>query len=270
MWVYDLSGNTQMRRLTQEGNNVSPIWTPDGERITFASDRDGSWRIYSQPANGTDVAEPLTAESGPDTRIWPDSWSPDGQTLSFSQSSSGDDGVWTLELDNASEPELFYDITDGSDQFGSSFSPDGNWIAFHSDLAGETGGQVHVLPFPATGVEPRQVTQDGGMFPLWARAGDELFYRRPVAVGGSRLVDALLGVDVRTDAALEWGAEQRLPIEEFWATGDFRDYDIMPDGRRFLVIKPTEATDTEASAQAAQIHVVLDWRQELLDRVPMD
>ena len=268
VWVYDLSGDTQMRRLALEGNNISPLWTPDGERITFASDRDGSWRIYAQPADGAGVAEPLTAEAEGGIRVWPDSWSPDGRTLSFSRSLTGDDGVWTLSLDGEGEPELFYDITDGSDQFGSSFSPDGRWIAFHSDGAGETGGQVYVLPFPVTDVEPRQITQDGGMFPLWTREGDELFYRRPHIFLPS-LADALMGVDVRTEAAFEWGAERPLPVEEFWATGDFRDYDVTPDGRRFLVITPIETTGAEASQPAApQVIVVENWFEELRRLVP--
>ena len=268
VWVYDLSGDTQMRRLALDGNNISPIWTPDGERITFASDRDGSWRIYSQPADGTGVAEPLTPESEATTRVWPDSWSPDGRTLSFSRSLDGDDGVWTLSLDSGSEPELFYDITNGSDQFGSSFSPDGRWIAFHSDRAGELEGQVYVLPFPATDVEPRQITQDGGMFPLWTREGDELFYRRPLSFLPA-LADALIGVDVRNEAAFEWGAERPLPVEEFWATGDVRDYDITPDGRRFLVITPIEVTGAEASQPAApQVIVVENWFEDLRRLVP--
>ena len=74
------------------------------------------------------------------------------------------------------------------------------------------------------------------------------------------MADALLGVDVRTEAAFEWGAEQPLRVEQFWATGDARDYDVTPDGERFLVITPTEATGTEASEPAApQIIVVENW-----------
>ncbi len=270
VWVYNLSGDTQMRRLAQDGNNTSPIWTPDGERITFASDRDGRWRIYSQAADGTGLAEPLTPESEATTRVWPDSWSPDGRTLSFSKSLAGDDGVWTLSLDSEREPELFYDITDGSDQFGSSFSPDGRWIAFHSDGAGETDGQVYVLPFPATDAEPRQITQDGGMFPLWTREGDELFYRRP-RIFLPALADALMGVDVRTSAAFDWGAERRLSTGVFWATGDARDYDITPDGDRFLVITPTEATGANGGgALSSRIVVVENWFEELRRLVPVN
>jgi serine/threonine-protein kinase len=267
VWVYDLSGDTQMRRLAQQGNNISPIWTPDGQRITFASDRDGSWGIYSQLADGRDVAELLMSETQSKAKVWVDSWSPDGRTLSFVRSSvSGDDGVWTLSLDREGEPELFYDVTDGSDQLGSSFSPDGSWIAFHSDLGGETGGQIYVLPFPATGVKPLQITQEGGVQPLWSRDGSELFYRSPLP-NRPAIVGALIGVDVRTEAAFEWGAEQPLPIAKFWAVEDHRDYDITPDGKRFMVIIPSTPVDSSESTRP-QINIVLNWFEELKRMVP--
>jgi Tol biopolymer transport system component len=83
IWVYDLSGDSDIRRLTQvgDGNNFRPVWTPDGERLAFASDRDGPISIYSQPADGRGPAERLTeAESG--TSHVPESWSVDG-VLSF-------------------------------------------------------------------------------------------------------------------------------------------------------------------------------------------
>jgi Tol biopolymer transport system component len=256
-----------MRRLAYEGNNISPIWTPDGQRITFASDREGSWGIYSQLADGTNVAELLMSETQSDTQVWVDSWSPDGQTLSFVRSVSGNDGLWTLSLDREGEPELFYDVTDDSDdELGSSFSPDGNWIAFHSDLGGETGGQIYVLPFPATGVKPLQITQEGGVLPLWSRNGGELFYRSPLPWRPA-IVEALIGVDVRTEAAFEWGSEQPLPIAKFWAIGNHRDYDITPDGERFLMIIPSTPVDSSVSIRP-QINIVLNWFEELKRLVP--
>ena len=83
IWVYDMSRNTQIRRLTQGGTNIRPIWTPDGERVTFASVRDGAQGIFWQPADLSGGAERLTtADDG--AEHWPGSWSPDGRTLAFS------------------------------------------------------------------------------------------------------------------------------------------------------------------------------------------
>ena len=99
IWVYELEGNTQIRRLTLEGNNIRPIWTPDGERVTFASDREETPGIYWQPADGSGVPERLTTvEEG--TQHWPESWSPDGEPLSFAVSSGGIAAVWPLSPDS--------------------------------------------------------------------------------------------------------------------------------------------------------------------------
>ncbi len=91
--VYDLSGSTAMRRLTQtsEGNNGFPLWTPDGERVTFTSDRDGTLGIYWQSADGTDVAEALFLAEEDRPFLLPEGWSPDGRILAFSMGTSAAD-----------------------------------------------------------------------------------------------------------------------------------------------------------------------------------
>ena len=107
IWVYDLSGETAMRQLTQGGNNTHPIWTRDGERLTFASTRDGATSIYWQPAGGVGEAQRLTtAEEG--NIHWPGSWSPDGRVLAFTEVfPNGDQNIRTLSLDEGDEPQLF-------------------------------------------------------------------------------------------------------------------------------------------------------------------
>ena len=171
IWVYDLGGDTQIRRLTLEGHNIRPIWTPDGERVTFASDREGKPGIYWLPADGSGVPERLTtAEEG--TEHWPESWAPDGETLSFSGTNGGNAAIWTLSRDSGAQPEVFVDEP-GFNQRGSVFSPDGKWLAYHSTESG--GAEVYVQPFPATGAKHR-ITQQSGASSLWAPDGNELFY----------------------------------------------------------------------------------------------
>ncbi len=267
VWVYDLSGDTAIRRVTQEGNNSRPIWTPDGERLTFASDRDGPTSIYWQPADGSGVAERLTtAEEG--TSHLPESWSPDGNVLSFAVERGGDYGIWTLSLDGGATPEVFYDLPE-SIEYGSLFSPDGKWLAyFYSEQVGTR--QVYVQPFPATGAI-HQLTQEGGVFPLWSRDGSELFYRRQVAAGGVGRVNAgarIAGVAVSTDGAFGFGNEQTLPIEGFLVVGTYRDYDITPDGQRFLLAFPAEQTEADEPARQ-QTNVILNFFEELKERVPV-
>ncbi len=262
VWVYDLSGNSAIRQLTREGTNSRPIWTPDGERLTFASDRDGTTGIWWQSADGSGVAEPLTnAEEG--VRHWPESWSPDGRTLSFQAiGSDGEREIWTLSLDGEAAPEVFYSMP-GSLPAGSVFSPDGNWLAYYSSESGPN--QVYVQPVPATGVK-YQLTQNGGVFPLWSPDGSELFYRRVFQAGaGARRI---IGIDVSTNGAVTVTNEQALPIQGFLAFGTYRSYDIMPDGEQFVVIIPADQTETSESARP-QINIVLNWFEELKERVPV-
>ncbi|SVC79716.1 uncharacterized protein METZ01_LOCUS332570, partial [marine metagenome] len=91
IWTYDLSGGTAIQRLTLDGNSFRPVWSPDGERIAFASDRNGPISLYWQNADGSGIAEQLTtAEEG--TAHWPEAWSPDGQTLVYKVERSANAG----------------------------------------------------------------------------------------------------------------------------------------------------------------------------------
>jgi len=264
VWIYDLSGDTAMRPLAQRGANQHPIWTPDGERITFGSDRDGTWGVYWQPADGSGVAERLTTAE-PGARQWPESWSPDGRTLTY-QILTGDDlDIWTLSLDAPDRPAP---LIDGSArQHGSVLSPDGRWVAYGSteNLPAE---QIFVQPFPPTGVE-YQVTQDTGAFPVWARDGSALFYRRSVSNAGGEQAAALFQVDVVRDGGrFSWRNERRLDISGFQAFGGLRDYDVLPDGQLLMVFPLGPAGSDELPPP--RLDVVLNWFQELRARVPVD
>jgi Tol biopolymer transport system component len=258
IWVYDLSGGNQIRQLTFGGNNTRPIWTPDGQRVTFTSNRDGKPDIYWQPADGSGVAERIaTAEEGMDQ--WAESWSPDGKTLALVVGDrSGPSGVWTLSYDGeTTTPEVF---ADESGQSGPAFSPDGRWLAYWSN---ETGGpQIFVQPFPNTGAKHR-VTQQGAAAPLWSPDGQELFYTN---LGTGQL----MGIDITTDAAFAFGNEQALGIRRFLVSGiDTRPYDITPDGQRFLMVFPAAQADSVTATSDEQINIVLNWFEELKERVPV-
>ena len=151
------------------------------------------------------------------------SWSPDGRTLSFRRNPGNDAAIWALSLDSGTEPELFYDIPDGSDQRAAVFSPTGELLAYHSDGAQEQGGQIYVQPFPATG-EIHQITQEGGVFPLWSPNETELFYRRPFI--NVQNEPRLVGVDVITDAPFAVGPERELPITDFVITASLSAAEI--------------------------------------------
>ena len=190
IWTYDLTGDTAVQRLTLEGNNVRPIWTPDGDDITFASDRDGAFSIYRQRADGSGVAERLTtADDG--TSHWPEAWSPDGSTLAFriethdgnaANTNTNQQDLWTLSLTDGEDPKVLSATPPPSVSLGASFSPDGKWLAYAAGDAVSFAIDIYVEPFPATGA--KRLTSAGAM-PLWSPAGNELFYR-PVTVATQR------------------------------------------------------------------------------------
>jgi serine/threonine-protein kinase len=260
IWVYDLSGETAFRPLTLDGNNTYPIWTPDGERITYFS----RGNIHWQAADGSGVAEPLTEDGrAPQPEAWsgapqPEAWSPDGRTLSFRAVVSAGAGLWTLSLDDGNAPRLFYDIA--GHQVGSAFSPDGKWLAYQSDQP-----QVYVQPFPPTG-EIRQVSShEASTSPVWSRDGTELFYRAALSPGRYTIV----AVGVTIDGGFKLGVARALPIEGFSVIPGIRNFDVTPDGQRFLMVFPADRTGN-GEAVRPTINIVENWFEELRQRVPTD
>ena len=122
---------------------------------------------------------------------------------------------------------------------------------------------IYAEPFPPTGSR-RRISQNGGYWPLWSRDGGELFYRP----ARSTLGITLRSVDIETEPAFSFSNEQTLPIDRFIVVGYHRDYDITPDGERFLMVFPADEAEGGEPAQP-QINVVLNWFEELKERVPV-
>jgi len=262
LWVYDLTGDTAIRQLTFEGNNQRPVWTPDSQRITFSSDRDGTMSLYWMPADGSGVAERLTtAEEGTRHRMW--SWSADGELLVFTviRDLQGAREIWTLSVDDG-ETRSLYDPP-GTSYFGAELSPNGEWLAYGVGPTGAGDGDIYVEPFPPTGARHR-ISQDGGYYPLWSPEGSELFYR-PGARSGER---GLRSVDIVTEPAFAFSNEQTLPVEGFNVVVGYRDYDMSPDGERLLMVFPADQANS-GEASRPQINIVLNWFEELKERVPV-
>jgi serine/threonine protein kinase/Tol biopolymer transport system component len=247
VWLYDLPRET-LTRFTFEGNaNSRPVWTPDGKRIVFYSNKDGPLNLFWQLADGGGGLERLTTSE--DLQA-PTSWSPDGQFLAFNENSptTGDD-ILVLQLsDRKVQPFLRTPF----DESNPRFSPDGRWIAYMSDESGRN--EIYVQPFPGPGGK-LQVSRDGGREPVWNRNGRELFYR-----SGNKMV----AVEMTTQPNFALG-NPRVLFERpnVLAIVPISNYDVSPDGRRFLMVKPTEQTQ----AAPTQINVVLNWFEELKQKV---
>jgi serine/threonine-protein kinase len=247
LWLYDLARGT-LTRLT-ESYYISPIWTPDGKRLTFGSEVGGTFNLYWMLADGSGAPERLTTS---ENFQYPGSWSPDGQWLAFSEPdpTTGYD-IWVLGLRGDRKPRPF--LQTPSNEAGPIFSPDGRSLTYVSDESGRQ--EVYVRPFPGPGGKI-PISTDGGTQPVWARNGRELFYRN-----GDKMM--LAAVETRP---VFTAAKPRLLFEAHYETGfsPFEpDYDVSPDGQRFLMVK-----GSEQESAATELNVVLNWSDELRRLAP--
>ena len=252
IWVHDVARATFSRVTTDPGDDDSPLWSPDGERIFFRSTRDEGG-IYSRAANGTGSAELLLA--GED--LSPETFSPEGTQLLYRQGTGVNQDIYHLSLDGnlGSQPLI-------QTEFGenlSRISPDGQWIAYVST---ETGvPQVYVRPFPNIEDGKWQISTGGGMVPFWSHDGQELFFWG-FSSDESQLTDSLISVSVQTEPTFSAS-----PPSELFASGFGFAFDTSPDGERFLVVKLTDPSPLETGTTLVFVE---NWFEELKRLAPAD
>jgi eukaryotic-like serine/threonine-protein kinase len=257
IWIYDLSSASSIRQLTFGGRNRFPVWTADGQRVAFQSDREGDLGIFWQRVDGTDTAQRLTKPDRGVSHI-PESWSRTGDRFLFGASTGSSFSLWTFSVP-AQKAEPF---SQGRSVFplNAVFSPDGRWVAYAmyesstavDNPSGTTG--IFVEPFPSTGAKNRILSR--GLQPLWSPDGKQLFY-----VSG-----ALFMVTIRTAPAFEFSSPVQMPRPfQFSGPSAARAYDIMPNGQQLLGIVPSGQGQVGMSAQ---IQIVLNWFEELKRQVP--
>jgi Tol biopolymer transport system component len=249
LWLYDLSRET-LTRMTFEGkSNQGPVWSPDGKRIAFQSNKEGPPNLFWQFTDGSGGLERLTTSEYAQS---PNSWSSDGQLLAFVDvdSTTGFVAIWVLRLsDRKAQPFLRTSFNAS----GPRFSPDGRWLAYVSDESGHW--EVYVQPYPGPGGK-WQISVDGGTEPVWNPNGRELFYR-----SGRKM----MAVEISTQPGFTAGKPRVLFEGDYLLSPlTFPNYDVSADGQRFLMFKRTEA----GAAAPAQINVVLNWTEELKRRLP--
>ena len=243
IWVFDAVRGVGSRATFDSGNELEGVWSPDGSRLVYNSNRAGRLNLYEKAASGAGQ-DALVLESAVNKYV--QSWSPDGKSLLFvtppGPNSSFD--LWTLPLTGERTPRPFLQ-TPFNEGRAAMFAPDGRWISYQSDESGQL--EVYVTPFPADPARKQRISTAGGTTGRWAGNGREILYYEP---GTSRFQSVTLtyrGDGVEVGAAkplfkvrpnLDWG---------LW-------YDVTRDGQRFLVnTLPDHGTPTPLT-------LVVNWR----------
>lgn len=255
VWIYDLSGGHEVRRLTFAGRNRLPVWSPDSRRIAFQSDRGGDTAIFVQAADGSSDAERWTTAPTGTVHV-PEAWSRDGRYLAFSSVTETGADLWLRSI-GTGEATPFGDVHSTA-PLNAAFSPDGRWMAYtvrqQPAGSGLSTAAVFMQPVPATGAK-YQISTDSGHHPFWAPDGRELFYW---GRGGGTLMATSL------PAAGPVSLAPAVPVpgdhgSNMTSLGP-RNYDITPDGREFVL---TRRAGTETFERAGSVDVVLNWLTEL-------
>jgi len=253
LWVLDFSRGVFSRFTFGSQSRSTPIWSPDGSRIAFASSRG----LYVKDASGAGKEELLLQS---DTFRVPDDWSADGRFLLFEETrpKTADD-LWVLPLAGERKPIPVLQTEFG--EWGGQFSagPEGapRWIAYNSNESGKS--EIYVQPFlPPSGgtaasgtihVGKWLVSTQGGQQARWRRDGKELFYLTPDR--------KLMAVEVKATTtgrpAFEMGAPKVLFQMQVAEVSGERIYSVSGDGRRFLVATPLQ------EAAASPVQVVVNW-----------
>jgi eukaryotic-like serine/threonine-protein kinase len=236
VWVYDLARSTFGRFTFDTGMENSPVWAPDGRHILYAHDSDGPPSLHRKPLGGAEGELLLPSGYGPQA---PGDWSPDGRFVVYGDySPQTRTDLLVLPMTGERKPSVF--ARTPFDEIQARFSPDGRWVAYASNESGRF--EVYVRRFDGGG-ERVQVSNGGGEAPRWRRDGRELFY-----LTGSP-DQSVASVAVKAGEAFESGAPVTLFKVEL---RDARDFDVSPDGQRFLV-------NTAAGVPPTPLTVVTGW-----------
>jgi len=237
VWMYEMSTEV-WSRLTFDGTNLCPIWTPDGARMLFQSSRTGRAQIFSQPVRAGADADLVLPSN---LTHWPASLTPDGELLVFNEdhpNSSGD--IWTLRLDGKHTPMPF--LTTPTTTWAGGLRSDGRWLVYVSLETRQW--EVFVTAFPS-GEGKWQISSDGGTEPVWSPDGRELFYRAG---------DRMMVVPIETTPVFRHGKPRTVFEGQYLhCCAGLPEYAVAPDGQTFLMLAGP------AEQPAEEIRLVHGW-----------
>ncbi len=244
IWVYDTTSRA-LTRLTSQGHNTSPVWSPDAARIAYSSARGAASAIYAVPADGGGLEQRigLAAPAIAFARL---SWSRGGARIAY-ESGEGIGSVSSTFTVAAAPDSVGRAVPQLGRRAGRPvFSGDGRWLAYVESQSGRD--EVYVSPFPGPGGR-WAVSAGGGDEPVWAPSGRTLFYRgadgwlyaATLALGGPVLITHRARLFDTRPYVADAG------------------YDVFPDGRHFVFVREDRASST--------VGVTLNWFTDLDQRL---
>ena len=246
LWIIDLKRQVPTRLTFDPSWDYSPMWSPDGSRVVFTSDRDREGGVYVKNSSGTTPEVKLISSEG---RLLVNDWSRDGRTILAQLRRPN--SIWDIVSFDATGNGTIQDqIATPFIELNSRFSPNGKFFAYQSNESGRS--EIYLATFPAGGGKWR-ISDDGAREPFWREDGRELYYLS--------LDHHIMAVDVSLGATVEIGTPRRLFAAPTPRSGNDRNrYVPSPDGQRFLVVALPE------SQKVAPTTVVLNWAAELKNR----
>jgi Tol biopolymer transport system component len=235
--VRDLARGSESR-LTSAGNNGNPVWSADGARLFFGSNRGSGFNIYGTDANGTGTDELLEADFKR-----PMDASRNGRYLITMNPGTGvgnAGGIWVLPLSGDRKPFSYLDA--GFHEQFPRLSPDGRWLAYQSNESNHD--EVYVVSFPQKGGK-WLISTAGGIRPVWSRDGRDLYY---YSADGK-----IMAVPITPGAQFRFGVPK--PLFEVRIETAPVGFDVSGDGRFLLPLPMPQSSEL--------MNVVLNWPRTL-------
>ncbi len=238
VWIRDLARGVTSRLTFDDSSGSSPVWSPDGTRVLFSSDRSGTPSLFEKSAAGT----------GSDKEVWEcgetllaNDWSRDGKFLAVNRLTAKTSfDIWIVPMDGSGKPFAF--VQSPFVDVLPVFSPDGRYVAYMSNETGRF--EIYVQQFPGPGGK-WQVSASGGLEPHWSADGKTVYFRSPDS--------KVMSVGVETGATFTAGVPQPLFGTLFQPGQKRNSFLVTPDGQKFLILASV------GKDRIAPMTVVLNW-----------